>query len=40
MAGSAYGDKHTRTGIATFGVELVSDRGKLRTDDLVDRMEW
>jgi hypothetical protein len=40
MAGSAFGDKHPRTGIATFRVELVSDRGKLRTDDLVDRMEW
>lgn len=40
MAGSAFSEKHPRTGIARFGVELVSDRGKLHADDLVDRMEW
>ncbi len=40
MAGSAFGDKHPRTGIATFRVERVSDRGTWGTDDLVDRVEW
>ena len=40
MAGSAFGNKHPRTGIARFRVERVSKPGKLDASDLVDRMEW